>query len=107
MILKGITSSIFSLHKSQVLIEMYTYYNIRPSCKPLCGDKMTGTNGTHKVPGKGGVWGGVWEWRGLEYPGPPREVRVPPLDPRPGKNGSRSSQDPGSALGEQTHELIL
>ena len=60
---------------------------------------MSGMNSTHKVPGKGGVWGGVWEWRGLEYPGPPREVRVPPLDPRPGRNGSRSSQDPGSALG--------
>lgn len=59
---------------------------------------MTRMNSTHKVPGKGGVWGGVWEWRGLEYPGPPREVRVPPLDPRPGKNGSRSSHDPGSAL---------
>lgn len=31
-----------------------------PNSKPVCvAANMTGINGTHKVPGKGGVWGGV------------------------------------------------
>lgn len=60
----------------------------------------------YKVPGNGGVCGGVCECLGREYPGPPpMDCRVPPRDPRPGpgplppgKNGSRSSQLPDSLL---------
>lgn len=83
--------------------------NIKVTKKPTL---TSGLDCTHRVPGKGGVWGGVWECRLLAPPPPAppapglplRELRVPALLPPPppppllrppapplGRKGSRSS----------------